>query len=73
MYDGTWASGPWPSELVDFEVMREMRWTWRELQDTPLYVRRFCADFVQLRRKAQLDADERAIRSAQQAAGGQAG
>lgn len=62
MYDGTWASGPWPMELVDFETMREMHWSWADLQDTPAYVRRYCADFIQLRNKAEADANERANR-----------
>ena len=37
-----------------------MRWTWRELQDTPMYVRRFTWDFIQMRRQAEKDAVDRA-------------
>jgi len=63
VYDGTWSSGPAPEELVDFEVMREMGWSWRELQeDTPLYVRRYVWDFLLIRRQAEHDAQERANR-----------
>lgn len=59
MYDGTWSSGPVPDELADFEVMREMHWSWAELQATPPYIRRFCWDFTLARRKAENDAAER--------------
>jgi len=62
VYDGTWSSGPPPDELVDFEVMREMGWTWGELQRTPFYVRRFTWDLILTRRQAEHDAQERANR-----------
>lgn len=64
VYDGTWSSGPPPEELTDFEVMREMGWTWQELQDTPLYVRRYVWDLILTRRQAEHDAQERANRRA---------
>ncbi|MCC9307680.1 hypothetical protein LN042_11295 [Kitasatospora sp. RB6PN24] len=62
IYEGTWASGPPPEELVDFEVMREMGWSWQELQDTPFYVRRFTWDLICARREAERAANERAAR-----------
>ncbi|MEV8324506.1 hypothetical protein [Kitasatospora sp. NPDC056731] len=46
--DGTWGSGAAPSEWVDFLLMRRMHWSWAELQETPGYVRRYCADFLGL-------------------------
>lgn len=49
IYDGTWASGPPPPELVDFQLMRGMGgWSWEQLQATPLYVRRYCWDILQI-------------------------
>jgi hypothetical protein len=26
--------------------MKQMRWSWEELQQTPVYVRRYCVDFL---------------------------
>lgn len=62
MYEGTWSSGPVPEELVDFEVMREMGWSFSELQDTPWYVRRFTWDLLMARREAEAAANEKASR-----------
>lgn len=45
--DGTWASGAPPKEFFDFMLMREFKWSWRQLQETPLYVQMFCWDFLQ--------------------------
>lgn len=59
VYGGTWSSGPAPQELEDFELMREMHWTWRDLQETPHYVRRFCWDLHLARLEAQQEADKR--------------
>jgi hypothetical protein len=60
IYDDTWSSGPPPDELVDFELMSAMGWTWQELQDTPLYVRRYAWDLLLTRRQAEKNAQERA-------------
>jgi hypothetical protein len=38
--------------------MREMRWTWDELQGTPIAVRAYCWDFIQMERQV---AAERAV------------
>jgi hypothetical protein len=46
--EGTWGSGAAPEEFETFLLMREMHWSWDELQRTPRYVQRFCWDFVQL-------------------------
>jgi hypothetical protein len=62
IYDGTWSSGPPPDEVVDFELMLAMGWTWQELQDTPWYVRRYTWDLMATRRQAEQDAQERAHR-----------
>lgn len=45
--DGTWASGAPPKEFFDFILMREFKWTWQELSDTPMYVQMYCWDFLQ--------------------------
>jgi hypothetical protein len=62
LYDGTWGGGPIPREISDFELMLPdgMGWSWQELQETPLYVQRFCWDLLQIRREAQHAANERA-------------
>jgi hypothetical protein len=39
--------------------MRYMRWSWRELQETPEYVRRFCWDLMQSRQAAEAAAYEK--------------
>jgi hypothetical protein len=62
VYEGTWSSGPIPDELRDFELMRAMGWTWAELEDTPVYVRRFTWDLLCARRAAKAAANERAAR-----------
>jgi hypothetical protein len=45
--------------------MREMGWSFEALQRTPAYVRRYCWDFIQLRRQAEADAHEQAKREAE--------
>lgn len=42
--------------------MHEMGWTWHELQDTPLYVRRYVWDLLAARREAEHAANERATK-----------
>ncbi|MEV8523128.1 hypothetical protein AB0451_03070 [Streptomyces sp. NPDC052000] len=53
IYEGTWSSGPAPEEVVDFEIMREMGWSWRDLEATPIYVRRYVWDLILARRQAE--------------------
>ncbi|MEY9937291.1 hypothetical protein [Streptacidiphilus sp. MAP5-3] len=60
IYDGTWASGPAPAELIDFELMREMHWSWEQLEATPLYVRRYAWDLMLTRRRIQREKDKQA-------------
>lgn len=61
VYAGTWASGPVPQELSDFEMMHPdgMGWSWPDLQATPAYMRRVCWDLLQIRRTAAKDAIEK--------------
>ena len=42
--------------------MREMGWSWTELQKTPLYVRRFVWDLIGARRAAEDAAGDRPAR-----------
>jgi hypothetical protein len=45
--NGTWGnSQPAPPQWNDFLLMKQMRWSWEELQQTPMYVRGFCHDFL---------------------------
>lgn len=37
-----------------------MGWSWSDLQDTPMYVRRYCWDLLQIKRQAELDAIKKA-------------
>lgn len=50
---GTWGGDAGPDEWTDFRVMREMGWTFEQLQATPTYVRGFVADFIGLMAAAQ--------------------
>lgn len=56
--EGTWGSGDPPQELVDFQLMREMHWTWRDLDETPLDVRQYAWDYI-LRERTVADARAR--------------
>lgn len=50
----TWGnSEPPPEEWRDFLLMKRMRWSWEELAATPLYVRRYCLDFLGLIAEAE--------------------
>jgi hypothetical protein len=59
VYDGTWGGGALPGEIVDFELMRGMNWSWDELQATPAYVQRYCWDLMQIRAEAEQAAYDR--------------
>lgn len=41
-----------------------MQWSWRDLEETPPYVRRFCWDLLMARRAAENDANEKEMRKA---------
>lgn len=45
--EGTWGSGQPPKEFYDFLLMREMHWSWDQLNETPPYVQRYSFDFIQ--------------------------
>ncbi|MFF4403841.1 hypothetical protein [Streptomyces sp. NPDC001404] len=62
--DGTWASGDAPAEWADFILMRRMHWSWDDLQQTPLYVRRYALDFLGLIAEQEEQENERARREA---------
>lgn len=62
IYEGTWASGPPPMELADFELMYHMHWSWGELESTPPYVKRYTWDLLQARLTAEREATERETR-----------
>ncbi len=34
-------------------LMERMRWSWDDLQATPVYVRRYCVDFLGIRSRVQ--------------------
>ena len=54
IYDGTWSGeDPAPAEVADFELMLSMGWSWEDLEATPTYVRRYCAELLALRRQAE--------------------
>jgi hypothetical protein len=39
--------------------MREMRWSWDDFQNAPLYVRRYCWDLMNIRRRVEGERAER--------------
>jgi hypothetical protein len=53
IFDGTWASGPPPDELVVADTLLETGWTWRDWCDTPPYIRRVMVDVINARREAR--------------------
>jgi hypothetical protein len=53
--------------LVDYDLMHEMKWSWDELQATPLYVRRYCWDIMQVARRVEQDRLDQAEREARHA------
>lgn len=67
--EGNWASGAPPEEFIDFQLMREMRWTYQELQDTPMHVRQYAWDYL-TRERAVADAQaKKAARARERQAG----
>lgn len=47
--------------------MRRMHWSWEQLQQTPVYVRRYCLDFLNAIAEAEERENDRARSSAQHA------
>ena len=48
-----------PAEIVDYELMREMAWSWTEMERTPPYVRKFCTDLMVIRRRCEAERAKR--------------
>jgi hypothetical protein len=67
--DGVWASGAAPQEFVDWQLMREMRISWAQLQETPEYVKTYCWDFMMAERRARRSEQENQRRAAEEASG----
>lgn len=65
--DGTWASGEPPPEFVDYLLMKHMGWSWKALQTTPPYVKRFCFDIAQAEFEHEAEEVDAARRKAEQA------
>jgi hypothetical protein len=67
----TWGSSePVPAEWADFLLMRRMHWSWEQLQQAPMYVRRYCLDFLGMISEHEERETEREQRKAQRASGG---
>jgi hypothetical protein len=59
----TWGGvEPAPLEWVDFILMRRMHWSWEQLQEAPMYVRRYCLDFLGLINEAEEREQEKSKR-----------
>jgi hypothetical protein len=50
---------------VHYELMREMHWSWSDLQDAPAYVVRYCTDLMNVRREAEAEQAEKQRREAE--------
>ncbi|MDB4872551.1 MAG: hypothetical protein JWL97_3555, partial [Gemmatimonadales bacterium] len=59
-YGGTWGGDEIPVEVVHFELLQAMGWSWQDLQQTPAYVVRVFVDLLAIKRQAEQDAQERA-------------
>lgn len=46
--EGTWGGDSAPAEWGDYVLMRRMHWSWDQLQSTPMYVRRYCLDILNM-------------------------
>jgi len=68
--DGTWGgSKPPPKEFFDFTLMKNMRWSWEDLSNTPSYVQRYCWDIIQRQLEHEHDEADKQRRANQQARG----
>lgn len=65
IYGGTWGGDALPDEVLHYEIMREMGWSFQDLLNTPVYVLRYTTDLMMIRRQAQADAEEKARRDAE--------
>ena len=50
--------------------MRRMHWSWEQLQQTPMYVRRYCVDFLNMIGEQEERETERERRRAERGSGG---
>lgn len=48
-----------PEELADYELMRDMGWSWPDLEAAPPYVRRYCMDLMIIRRRVEAERADR--------------
>lgn len=53
-----------PDEVLHYELMREMGWTFAELMATPVYVVVYCTDLMLTRREAEREAQKKANKEA---------
>lgn len=67
LIEGTWSSGAPPAEWADFILMKRMKWSWGDLQATPMYVRRYTLDFLNALAEHERDEHDRAKREANRA------
>lgn len=54
-----------PLEVLHYELMREMGWSWDDLERAPEYVVRYCSDLMFIRRQAEADEVEKQRQGAQ--------
>lgn len=54
-----------PLEVLHFELMREMGWSFGELMATPSYVLRYCIDLMMIRRNAEAEQADKQRREAE--------
>jgi hypothetical protein len=59
IFEGNWASGPWPEEMTIVDTLMETGWSWEQWCATPPYLQRVTVDYIHARRNAQQAADER--------------
>ncbi|RCH70435.1 hypothetical protein DT019_02820 [Streptomyces sp. SDr-06] len=67
MIEGTWGSDGAPAEWGDFILMKRMKWSWDELQATPMYVRRYTLDFLNALAEREQAENDRMQRQADRA------
>ncbi|MDB4873214.1 MAG: hypothetical protein JWL97_4218 [Gemmatimonadales bacterium] len=66
-YGDTWGGDTLPLEIIHFELMQAMGWSWQDLQQAPDYVVRYCVDLLAIKRQAENDAQEKANAEARRA------
>ena len=56
--------GDWPDELADSELCEAYGWTWPELQETPVYVRKVFSQIQSMKRAKAAQDNDRAMTAA---------